>query len=285
MGNNRQDEHDRPDPQFGGGMKSFSWLWILLALALVGWNLWAFLAPATTLGSVEIPYSTFLEQVEAGNVKSVEIKGTHIRGIFREPQDLPGEPAPGESQSGPRATPGRQADFTTTFPEAISDSGLIPLLRQGKGRIVMMSSIAGRSSTPLLGLYAASKHALEAITDALRLELHPWGIHVSSIQPGTIATPIWGKALSFAQDVLPTYPPTALEFYGPLVEAMFKSLAKTKGIPAEAVAEVVFHALTASTPKTRYVVGQDAKIRMWIERLPDRLRDRVMLGQMPKYGG
>ena len=162
---------------------------------------------------------------------------------------------------------------------------LIPLLRQGKGRIVMMSSIAGRSSTPLLGLYAASKHALEAITDALRLELHPWGIHVSSIQPGTIATPIWGKALSFAQDVLPTYPPKALEFYGPLVEAMFKSLAKTKGIPAEAVAEVVFHALTASTPKTRYVVGQDAKIRMWIERLPDRLRDRVMLGQMPKYGG
>ncbi len=162
---------------------------------------------------------------------------------------------------------------------------LIPLLRQGKGRIVMMSSIAGRSSTPLLGLYAASKHALEAITDALRLELHPWGIHVSSIQPGTIATPIWGKALSFAQDVLPTYPPKALEFYGPLVEAMFKSLAKTKGIPAEAVAEVVFHALSAPTPKTRYVVGQDAKIRMWIERLPDRLRDRVMLGQMPKYGG
>ncbi len=162
---------------------------------------------------------------------------------------------------------------------------LIPLLRRGKGRIVMMSSIAGRSSTPLLGLYAASKHALEALTDALRLELHPWGIHVSSIQPGTIATPIWGKALDFAKDVLPTYPPKALELYGPLVEAMFKSLGKTKGIPAEAVAEAVFHALTAATPKTRYVVGQDAKVRMWIERLPDRWRDRVMLGQMPKYGG
>lgn len=162
---------------------------------------------------------------------------------------------------------------------------LIPLLRQGKGRIVMMSSIAGRSSTPLLGLYAASKHALEAITDALRLELHPWGIHVSSIQPGTIATPIWGKALSFAQDVLPTYPPRALELYGPLVEAMFKSLGKTKGIPAESVAEAVFHALTAPTPKTRYVIGQDAKIRMWIERLPDRLRDQVMIRRMPKYGG
>jgi len=161
---------------------------------------------------------------------------------------------------------------------------LIPLLRQARGRIVMMSSMAGFSSTPMIGLYAASKHALEALTDALRLELHPWGIHVLSIQPGTIATPIWGKALSFAEDVVPTYPPKAMKLYGPLVEAMFKSLAKITGIPADAVAQAVFHALTAATPKTRYVVGQNAKIRAWIERLPDRLRDRVMIGQMPKYG-
>ncbi|MBI3958529.1 MAG: SDR family oxidoreductase [Chloroflexi bacterium] len=164
---------------------------------------------------------------------------------------------------------------------------LIPLLRQAKGRIVMMSSIAGRSSTPLLGLYAASKHALEALTDALRLELHPWGIQVVSIQPGTIATPIWGKALAYAEEVAPTYPPEALRLYGPLLDALFNSLRKRTGggIPAEAVAEAVHHALTAPTPKTRYVVGRSAKIRVWIERLPDRLRDRVMLGRMPKYGG
>jgi len=162
---------------------------------------------------------------------------------------------------------------------------LIPLLRQAKGRVVMMSSMAGFSSTPLTGLYAASKHALEAITDSLRLELHPWDIRVSSVQPGKIATPIWSKALSLAEEVTPTYPPAALELYGPLVEALFKSLRKKGGIPADVVAEAVFHALTAPTPKTRYVVGQDAKIRAWIERLPDRLRDRVMLGRMPKYGG
>ena len=162
---------------------------------------------------------------------------------------------------------------------------LIPLLRQARGRIVMMSSMAGFSSTPMNGLYAASKHALEAITDGLRLELHPWGIHVSSIQPGRIATPIWGKALSLAEDVVPTYPPKAIELYGPLIEALFHSLGKTKGISADAVAAAVFHALTAPTPKTRYVVGPDAKMRMWIEKLPDRLRDRVMIGRMPKYGG
>lgn len=164
---------------------------------------------------------------------------------------------------------------------------LVPLLRRARGRIVMMSSMAGFSATPLLGLYAASKHALEAITDSLRLELHPWGIHVSSIQPGTIATPIWGKASALAQEIVPTLPSRALELYGPLVEAMLKSLRKSNdaGIPADAVAEAVHHALTAPTPKTRYVVGQDANIRMWLERLPDRWRDRVMIGRMPKYGG
>jgi len=164
---------------------------------------------------------------------------------------------------------------------------LIPLLRQGKGRIVMMSSIAGFSSTPMIGLYAASKHALEALTDALRLELHPWGIQVSSVQPGTIATPIWGKALSYAEEVAPQFPPEALRLYGPLFDALFDSLRKRAGggIPAETVAQAVCHALTAPKPKIRYIIGRSAKIRIWIERLPDRLRDRVMIRRMPKYGG
>jgi len=163
---------------------------------------------------------------------------------------------------------------------------LIPLLRQGRGRIVMMSSIAGRSATPLLGPYAASKHALEGMTDALRLELRPWGIHVALIQPGTIATPIWGKALSFAEGFMknPSYPREAERLYGPLVEAMLKGLRQVKGIPPESVADAVFHALCARTPRTRYVVGRDARIRCWIERLPDRLRDRLMLGKIPRYG-
>ncbi len=164
---------------------------------------------------------------------------------------------------------------------------LIPLLRLARGRIVMMSSIAGFSSTPMIGLYAASKHALEALTDALRLELHPWGIQVSSIQPGTVATPIWGKALSFAKEVAPQYSPEALRLYGPLFDSLFASLRRRTGggIPVENVAEAVHHALTAPTPKVRYVIGRSTQIRVWIERLPDRLRDRVMIGRMPKYGG
>lgn len=66
----------------------------------------------------------------------------------------------------------------------------MPLIRQGKGRIVNISSIAGRSATPFMGPYSASKHALEALSDPLRVELRLWNIHVSLIEPGAVQTPI-----------------------------------------------------------------------------------------------
>lgn len=77
----------------------------------------------------------------------------------------------------------------------------LPLLRQAKGRIINMSSIAGLAASPFLGPYAASKFALEALSDALRLELHPWEIEVVLIEPGNIATPIWQKGLAFADQL------------------------------------------------------------------------------------
>lgn len=161
---------------------------------------------------------------------------------------------------------------------------LIPLLRRGRGRIVMMSSIAGRSATPIMGPYAASKHALEALTDTLRLELHPWGIHVSAVEPGVIATPIWAKALVTAEALLARYSMEMRKLYGPLIDAMIAGLGKIGGAPVELVSDAVMHALQAPRPKTRYVVGSDARMRVWIERLPDRLRDRVLLSRIPKYG-
>lgn len=161
---------------------------------------------------------------------------------------------------------------------------LIPLLRRGKGRIVMMSSISGRSALPIMGPYAASKYALEALTDTLRLELHPWGIHVSAVEPGTIATPIWAKALVTAEHVVARYSAEARRLYGPLIDAMLAGLGKVRGAPVELVSDAVLHALQSPRPKTRYVVGPDARRRVWVERLPDRLRDRVLLARLPKYG-
>ena len=87
---------------------------------------------------------------------------------------------------------------------------LLPALRRRRGRIVVMGSISGRSALPFLGAYAMSKFALEAMADALRVELAPWGIHVVIVEPGTIATPIWTKPQRSAAEL----PPQAAELYG-----------------------------------------------------------------------
>ena len=146
----------------------------------------------------------------------------------------------------------------------------LPGLREAGGRIVNVGSISGRSALPFLGAYAMSKFALEAMTDSLRIELRPWGIHVAIVEPGTIKTPMWTRER-------PDPPPEGLALYGDRLAA-FRSFALKRsegGAPAEAVAETVEHALTAERPKARYLVGRDAKLRAGVERLPNRLRDRV----------
>lgn len=150
----------------------------------------------------------------------------------------------------------------------------LPALRRGRGRIVLMGSVGGRSALPFLGAYAMSKFALEAMADSLRLELQPWGMHVAIVEPGTIATPMWTKP----QRTLDDFPPEAGERYGARIEK-FRRLAasrSSKGVPAADVATAVEHALTAEPPKTRYLVGPDAKRRARVQRLPDRLRDRAL---------
>jgi NAD(P)-dependent dehydrogenase (short-subunit alcohol dehydrogenase family) len=151
----------------------------------------------------------------------------------------------------------------------------LPLLRASQGRVVLMGSVAGRSALPFLGAYAMSKFALEAMADALRLELAPWGIQVAVVQPATIATPMWTKP----QRGIETMPPEAAELYGARLQR-FAELAASrssgKAQPVESVARAVEHALTSKKPKTRYLVGPDARKRARVQLLPDRLRDRVL---------
>ncbi len=152
---------------------------------------------------------------------------------------------------------------------------VMPALRRTRGRIVLMGSIGGRSALPFLGAYAMSKFALEAMADVLRLELAPWGIQVSLVEPATIATAMWTKP----QRALEQASPAAVELYGERVEK-FRRLAARRsssaGAPAAEVAKVVEHALTADKPKARYMVGPDARRRARVELLPDRWRDRVL---------
>jgi len=155
----------------------------------------------------------------------------------------------------------------------------LPLIRQARGRIVNMGSIAGRSTIPLMGAYSASKFALEAMTDALRLEVQPWGIQVSIIEPGAITTPIWAKSADDAAGREAIMGTEVKRLYGPTVAAVRKVVdeAAKRAISADVVAKVVEHALTAPVPKTRYLVGTDAKIRAFIGQiLPDRIMDRLL---------
>jgi NAD(P)-dependent dehydrogenase (short-subunit alcohol dehydrogenase family) len=169
----------------------------------------------------------------------------------------------------------RQLEVNVVGQLAVTQA-LLPALRAARGRIVLVGSIAGKSSLPFLGAYAISKFSLEAMTDALRLELQPDGIEVSLVEPGTIATPIWTKPQPLADGVS--------ERYRPRVDAFRAAAAAraSKAAPVDLVADAVEHALTAERPKTRYLVGRDAKLRAGIERLPDRVRDRVIVRALLK---
>ena len=155
----------------------------------------------------------------------------------------------------------------------------LPLIRQARGRIVNIGSVAGLSTMPLMGPYSASKFALEAITDALRLEVQQWGIHVTIIEPGAIATPIWNKSTIEAAEREAAIETELRTLYKSVVAAVRKVVgeASKRAISPDAVAKVVEDALTASTPKTRYLVGTDAKLRaLMVKLLPDRISDKLL---------
>jgi NAD(P)-dependent dehydrogenase (short-subunit alcohol dehydrogenase family) len=170
----------------------------------------------------------------------------------------------------------RQFEVNVVGQVAVTQA-FLPHLRRSRGRVVFIGSIAGQSALPFLGSYAASKHALEAVADTLRVELRPFGVHVALVQPGTIKTPIWTKSAAVADELANGAGAELAGLYGERIAAFREVAAKrgAKGASAEEVARVVEAALTVERPRTRKLVGLDAKVRAGIERLPDRLRDRV----------
>ena len=178
----------------------------------------------------------------------------------------------------PLAALRNQLEVNVLGPIAVTQA-FLPLLRKTRGRVVNIGSNSGLLSTPFLGAYCASKFALEALTDALRGELRPWGIQVSIVEPGNIQTPIWEKSSAAAKQLLDGLPQQAHELYGAAIEAVGKTAEKSaaSAIPPAAVARAVTHALTAKRPKTRYRVGTDATVQALLARyVPDRMRDALI---------
>ncbi len=171
----------------------------------------------------------------------------------------------------------RQIDVNLIGQIAVTQA-FMPLIRKATGRVLFVGSLGGHVSAPLQGPYCATKFALEAIADAMRQELAPWGIHVVLIKPGSIATPIWDRGVQHATDVFEAMEPGAVDLYRAQVELLKTAVVAIarRGIPAQRVADAVAHALTADLPQTRYLVGLDAKVGAFARFLPDRLRDRLL---------
>jgi NAD(P)-dependent dehydrogenase (short-subunit alcohol dehydrogenase family) len=158
--------------------------------------------------------------------------------------------------------------------------GSDPSLKGPKGRIVMISSVAGRSGNPLASAYSASKHAIEGLSESLRREMMLFGIDVIIIAPGAVKTPIWSKA-----DEVDISPYRNSPFF-PALEKIRKFMAQLgeTGLPAEKIAEVIATALTSAAPKVRYQISPDPMRHLMMAVLPKRLIDRVIarrLGLMP----
>lgn len=149
-------------------------------------------------------------------------------------------------------------------------------------RIVNISSVSGRIASPFLGPYAASKHALEALSDSLRRELMVHGVDVVVVQPGRVETPIWGKSAEIG--------PYMETEYAEALASLREIVARRRGLlPAQAVAKTVAKALASRHPRTRYVVIGDRAMGWWLPRmLPDRWLDRLAatrLGILPRDAG
>jgi NAD(P)-dependent dehydrogenase (short-subunit alcohol dehydrogenase family) len=162
------------------------------------------------------------------------------------------------------------------FGQVAVTQALLPALRRAGGRIVFVSSIGGRVAMAFTAPYAASKHAIEAFGDTLRVELRNSGVQVALIEPGSVATPIWDKGRAEAERVV--VPPELQDAYGQVPAALGKALEDTarRGVPPEQVAATIERALTAPRMKARYVIGRDARAMLIARRLlPDLVFDKV----------
>ncbi len=169
----------------------------------------------------------------------------------------------------------RQIEVNLTAHVAVTQA-LLPAVRAARGRIVFITSIAGRMAFPMFGAYHASKFGLEAVGDVFRQELRPWGIKVSIVEPGSIATPIWERGQAEVDAIGGRAREGHAELYGKSIETYREVVMKTaaRGIAPEKVAARIEHALSARRPRTRYLVGVDAKGQALAARLlPARLVD------------
>lgn len=171
-----------------------------------------------------------------------------------------------------------QLDVNVVGQVAVTQA-VLPRLRASHGRIVFISSISGMISSPGMGAYGASKFAIEAIGDAMRVELRPWRIPVILVEPGQIDTDLWRNAPDTADAAVNAMSAEHRALYAKHIEGMRKAipLAQKMASPVDRVAKVVEKALTTNRPKPRYLAGRGAGMSKALQRFaPSPVRDRVV---------
>jgi NAD(P)-dependent dehydrogenase (short-subunit alcohol dehydrogenase family) len=172
-----------------------------------------------------------------------------------------------------------QLEVNLVGPLAVTQA-LLPLLRRAHGRVVNVTSVAGKAGVPLMAPYVAGKHGLEGLSDVMRLEFRRLGIQVAVIEPGFVGTAMGGKLRGDTEATISALPYEGRRRYGPPLAKMAETVSQhaASGSPPEVVAEDVLHALTNGRPRTRYPSGAGAKRVLFMRRvLSDRRFDRIAL--------
>jgi NAD(P)-dependent dehydrogenase (short-subunit alcohol dehydrogenase family) len=194
-------------------------------------------------------------QIDAAAARIAGEEGDGLDGLVNNA----GVAIPGPLETLPIGDFRRQLEVNLTGHVAVTQA-MLAQIRRARGRIVFISSIGGRIAFPLTGAYHAAKFGIEAVGDVFRQELHPWGISVSIVEPGSIDTPIWERGERTADELAH---PQREALYGQAIESYRKVVRQLaeRGIAPEKVAKTIERALSDRRPRTRYLVGLDAKVQ------------------------
>jgi NAD(P)-dependent dehydrogenase (short-subunit alcohol dehydrogenase family) len=174
----------------------------------------------------------------------------------------------------------RQLDINVTAQIGVTQA-VLPKLREARGRVLFMSSVSGLITTPGTGAYSASKYAIESLADALRMELRPWQIRVSLIEPGPIRTDMWGNALDDYDRMTAQLAEQHRELYASHLAGNRKLLARLQKLASDPkkVVKAVDHALTSKHPKRRYLLDSLSRAQKAFASLaPTAISDAVLAG-------
>jgi NAD(P)-dependent dehydrogenase (short-subunit alcohol dehydrogenase family) len=166
---------------------------------------------------------------------------------------------------------------------------LLPALIESRGTVVNISSVGGKVAMATYGPYAASKFALEAVSDALRREVEPLGVKVIVIEPGAVTTEMLGRVAATGERITNEMTTEQRGRYATLMYSIISQAqaAIPKGVPAEEAGRVIADAITSKRPRTRYTVGRDAAVivrlvRVLSDRMLDGLLARSLKPHLPK---